>query len=54
VPIASLSLSRSIGVVPPISPSSVSVFRRVAPRMSLPVSEVSLGPSDSASRPRAC
>ena len=46
---------RSTGVAPPVSwPSSGSVFRRVAPWMSLPLSEVSLGPSVSASRPGAC
>ena len=54
VPIASLSLLVRTGVAPPSSPSSASVFRRVAPWMSLPLSEVSLGPRVSASRPRAC
>ena len=54
VPIESLSLSVRTGVAPPSWPSSASVLRRDAPWMSLPLSEVSLGPSDSALRPLAC
>jgi hypothetical protein len=55
VPSASLSLSAAIGRAPPAArPSSGTVFIRVAPWTSLPLSELSLGPSVSASRPGAC